>query len=67
MGPYAMKPENDSVYVMSERQISMMITKGVSNSIISSDYKGSQVVCYEVKDEQREMPESVGHTKQACV
>lgn len=62
-----MRTENDSVYVMSDRQISLMITENVSNSIISSDYKGSQVICYEVCNEQHKVSESVGHTEQACV
>lgn len=41
------KHYDGDVYVMSERQISMMVTKNVSNSIVSTDYKGSQVICME--------------------
>ena len=37
------------VYVMSERQISMMVTENISNTIASTDFKGSQVLCYERK------------------
>ena len=36
---------------MNERQISMMISEDLSNTIAATDYKGSQVVCYEEKDE----------------
>ena len=42
------KPSSGNVYVMSERQISMMVTEDVSNTIAATDFKGSQVVCYEV-------------------
>ena len=38
------------IYVMSERQISMIVAENVSNSIVSTDFKGAQVVCYESKD-----------------
>lgn len=31
---------------MSEKQMSMMCTESVSNSVLSSDHKGLQVVCY---------------------
>lgn len=43
--------KTDDVYVMSERQISMMVTKNVSNSIVSTDYKGAQVICCEADNE----------------
>ena len=43
---------NSDVYVMSERQISMMVTKNVSNSIVSTDYKGSQVICMADKNDE---------------
>ena len=39
------------VYVMSERQISMMVTENVSNTITSTDFKGAQVICMESTDE----------------
>jgi len=32
---------------MSERKMSMMCTENVSNSVLQSDHKGPQVVCYE--------------------
>ena len=34
-------------FTMNERQISMMISEDLSNTIAATDYKGSQVVCYE--------------------
>lgn len=36
------------VFAMSERPISMMVTENISNTITATDYKGAQVVCYEV-------------------
>ena len=57
------KPSSCNVYVMSERQISMMITEDVSNTIAATDFKGSQVVCYE----QCKMPEPMGSAEQTTV
>ena len=37
---------------MNERQISMMISEDLSNTIAATDYKGSQVVCYESKEDK---------------
>lgn len=44
----AQKQEKDKCWVMSDRQMSMMCSENVSNSIVSTDYKGSQIVCHEV-------------------
>ena len=35
------------ICTMSERQMSMMITIDIANTITATDYKGSQLVCYE--------------------
>ena len=50
-------------YTMNERQISMMVRKNQANTIAATDYKGVQILCHEVKNEQREMPESMGCSK----
>ena len=50
-------------YTMNERQISMMIRKNQANTIAATDYKGVQILCHEVKDEQREVHESMGCSK----
>ena len=52
-------PSSGNVYVMSERQISMMVTEDVSNTIAATDFKGSQVVCYE----HDKLRESMGCTE----
>lgn len=56
-------PSSGNVYVMSERQISMMITEDVSNTIAATDFKGSQVVCYE----QCKMSEPMGSAEQTTI
>ena len=35
-------------WVMSERQMSMMCTHEICNSLVSTDHKGPQVICYAV-------------------
>ena len=54
-------------YTMNERQISMMIRKNKANTIAATDYKGVQILCYEEKNEQCEMSESVGSAEQETV
>lgn len=36
-----------TVYTMNERLISMMITENTANTLVATDYKGCQLVCYE--------------------
>lgn len=48
------------VYSMSERQISMMIGDNVANTVVSTDYKGSQVIVYEDTNGRDKMHESMG-------
>ena len=43
-------PSVKKVYVMSERQISMMVTENISNTITSTDFKGANIVCMEKYD-----------------
>lgn len=33
---------------MMEREISMMVTENRANTLTSTDYKGAQVLCYEL-------------------
>ena len=51
------------VYSMSERQISMMIGDNVANTVVSTDYKGSQVIVYEDTNGRDKMHESMGCAK----
>ena len=39
--------EMDSIVAMNEREMSMMITFDIANTLTATDYKGCQLICYE--------------------
>ena len=53
------------VYSMMERQISMMVGENIANTVVSTDYKGPQVVCYEDENGRDQVHESMGCAEQA--
>ena len=52
-------------YSMSQRQISMMVGENQTASLVSTDYKDPQLVCYEITDEQCELKEQICYSNQA--
>lgn len=56
---YVLYPvERKKILTMNEREMSMMITVDIANTLTDTDYKGCQLICHERK--QSEMHESVG-------
>lgn len=39
--------ERRGILTMNERQISMMVTEDIANTLAATDYKGCQLICHE--------------------